>query len=357
MPSTERVRVLVVDDSALMRKLIADLLGTSPDMEVVGLARDAEQALALAIELRPDVVTLDVEMPGRSGLEVLPHLLAACPVPVLMVSALTHTGAEATVAALELGAVDYMPKPTRHQLAEMRACRDLLIAKVKAAARSRVIAPARSVPRARPAEPSRAPAEPRPVATGSKRPAGVVVVGISTGGPQALGQVLPALVPPFPPILIVQHMPASFTAVFARRLSQTCAFPVKEAEAGDRLLPDRILIAPGGRHMGIEQTGARARIALSDEAPVSGHRPSIDVLFQAAARAFGASTIGILMTGMGRDGVEGCKAILAAGGTTYGQDETTSVVYGMNKAAFVESAIVRQFTLDEFPRLIPTADG
>ena len=178
------------------------------------------------------------------------------------------------------------------------------------------------------------------------------VIGISTGGPQALSQIFPLLVPPLPPILVVQHMPAQFTGIFAERLNRYSTLTVKQAEEGDPVLPDQILIAPGGRHMGLTGHPPRVRVALSDQPPVSGHRPSIDVLFQSAARVYQSAAVGLLMTGMGRDGVEGCKAILAAGGFTLGQDEDTSVVYGMNKAAFLEGAVKAQFALDELPHVI-----
>jgi len=179
-----------------------------------------------------------------------------------------------------------------------------------------------------------------------------LVIGISTGGPQALSQVLPHLTPPAPPILIVQHMPAQFTGVFAARLDRYSALSVKEAAEGDLVLPNHVLVAPGGRHMALAGHAPRVRVTLSDNALVSGHKPSVDVLFQSAARIFQSATVGILMTGMGRDGVEGCKAILAAGGFTLGQDEATSVVYGMNKAAFIEGSIKTQFALDELAGIL-----
>jgi len=185
-------------------------------------------------------------------------------------------------------------------------------------------------------------------------------MGISTGGPQALSQILPLLTAPMPPILVVQHMIAQFTGVFANRLDHSCSLTIKEAAEGDLVFPNQILIAPGGRHMVVAGNLPRARISLSDDAPVSGHKPSVDVLFQSAARVYQAGVVGIIMTGMGRDGVDGCKTILAAGGFTLGQDEATSVVYGMNKAAFVEGALKAQFALDDLPgilkNLIPFRD-
>jgi two-component system, chemotaxis family, protein-glutamate methylesterase/glutaminase len=364
-PDQARIRVLIVDDSALMRRLLTDLLSSAPEIEIVGTARNGREAVVQAAQLKPDVITLDVEMPEVSGLEALPTLLAVHETPVVMVSALTQEGADVTLQALELGAVDFMPKPERNQLAEMRASRDLLVAKVLAASQSRVRRPRRSAgtsttSRAGGGSSSKERTSTRP----SMRPPGsppipasapsllCCVIGISTGGPQALSQVFPLLVPPLPPILVVQHMPAQFTGIFAERLNRYSTVAVKQAEEGDIVLPDRILIAPGGQHLRLAGHPPRVRVALSDEAPVSGHRPSIDVLFQSVALAYQSAAIGVLMTGMGRDGVHGCKAILAAGGFTLGQDEATSVVYGMNKAAFLEGAIRTQFALDELPHLI-----
>jgi two-component system chemotaxis response regulator CheB len=350
MTTDGRVRVLIVDDSALMRKLLADMLRSSPEIEVAGSARDGAEALDLAVRLRPDVITLDVEMPGLSGLEVLPALLEAHEAPVVMISALTQEGAEVTLRALELGAVDFLPKPGHHKFAELKASADLLISKILAAAQSHVRRSRPSAPRRPRPEPSGE--GPEGPATTSPRPMPCVVIGISTGGPQALSQTLPDLSPPIPPVLVVQHMPAQFTGAFAARLARLCSPVVKEAEEGDHVLPDRILIAPGGRHLTLIGRPPRVRVALTDGPLVSGHRPSIDMLFHSAAKVYASSAVGIIMTGMGRDGVEGCKRILTVGGVTFGQDEDSSVVYGMNKAAYLEGAVGRQFALDELPGII-----
>ncbi|APW61589.1 protein-glutamate methylesterase/protein-glutamine glutaminase [Paludisphaera borealis] len=345
------VRVLVVDDSALMRRLLTDLLSAAPGIEVVGTARDGREAVLKTAQLKPDVVTLDVEMPEISGLDALPAILAVHPVPVVMVSALTQEGAEVTLRALELGAVDFLPKPTKNQLAEMRAASDLLVAKVLDAAQSRVLGNRRAASSSRPARSAASPSSP---STSTPTVDGVVVIGISTGGPQALARVIPLLQPPSPPIVIVQHMPAQFTRVFADRLGRGSAVTVKEAAEGDLLIANRVLVAPGGRQLTLTGVPPRVRIALSDpsEPPVSGHRPSVDVLFKSAAKVYQGATVGVIMTGMGRDGVDGCKAILAAGGLTLGQDEETSVIYGMNKAAFLESAVAAQFPLDDLAAIL-----
>jgi two-component system, chemotaxis family, protein-glutamate methylesterase/glutaminase len=331
----------------LMRKLLADLLAEEPRIEVVGFARDGAEAVQQAARLKPDVVTLDVHMPVMSGLDALPALLDAHEAPVLMVSSLTQEGAEVTLAALELGAVDYLPKPERFQLAEMRNLGPLLVSKVLTASQSRVRR-ARgshiSRPAAWPVEPKAPPA----IVCGPM----IVVIGISTGGPQTLRDVFPSLTAPTPPIVVVQHMPPTFTEFLAQRLDRDCPVTVREARDGDRVVNNQILIAPGGRQLAIAGQPPRVHVALSDGPPVSGHKPSIDVLFQSAAQSFGTGAIGFLMTGMGRDGVAGCKAILASGGETYGQNEATSIVYGMNKAAYLEGAVTSQFAPEELPAII-----
>jgi two-component system chemotaxis response regulator CheB len=325
------------------------VLKSSPHIEVVGTARDGDEAITLATKLAPDVITLDIEMPGKSGLEILPTLLATHNPAVIMVSSFTQEGANVTLAALELGAFDFFPKPER--IARLREEDDLLIAKVHAAAQSRVHR--RAIPRlSMPVPGATSPRATAPDIAVRSNGMVCVLIGISAGGPQALGQVLPRFAPPIPPILIVQHMPAQFTQVFAERLDRICPYTVKEAVDGDKIVPGRILIAPGGRHLTVTGNATNASVALSDDAPVSSHRPSIDVLFRTGSRVYKSQTIGILMTGMGRDGVDGCKTILAGGGITFGQDEATSAVYGMNKIAMAEGAICSQFRLEGLPALI-----
>ena len=358
--STTPYRVLVVDDSALMRKLISDLIGSSPELEVVGFARDSIEAVEMTERLKPHAITLDVEMPGKSGLDALPDLLAVAPgAAIIMLSAHTQAGADVTLTALERGAIDFFPKPDKNQLAQIRENRDVLVAKIVAAVQSKV-------PRRRALDrPSSHPgigikglkADGR--ASDLDLPAvnasayHFIVIGISTGGPQTLGNVLPLIQFPLPPMLIVQHMPATFTAVFAERLNRACtAFQVKEAEEGDKIIGGQVLIAPGGRHMEVKGTATSPRIGLSDGPAVSNHRPSIDVLFKSASRVFGSSAAAFLMTGMGRDGVDGCKEVLARGGVAFGQDEASSVVYGMNKVALQEEALSKQFAIDQFPALV-----
>jgi two-component system chemotaxis response regulator CheB len=334
-----------------MRKLLSEILTSTGEIEVVGLARDGEEAISLAARLKPEVITLDVQMPGRSGVEILPDLLTAHEVPVVMVSALTREGADVTLAALEQGAVDYMPKPEKFQLTEMRQSGPQLVAKVLTAAQSRVRRN-RRIPRGR-IEPVSHDQKKEVPLQGLQGPRDIVaVIGISTGGPQTLAGILPLLEFPVPPILIVQHMPARFTEVFAERLNRSCPLLVKQAATGDPVLPGQILIAPGGRHVSVVGKPPKVVAELSDADPVSGHRPSIDVLFRTAAHVYGAGSIGFLMTGMGRDGVDGCQAIIASGGMTYAQDEATSIVYGMNKAAWLEGAARAQFQPEELPTIL-----
>jgi two-component system chemotaxis response regulator CheB len=374
-----------------MRRLLCDLLGACNEIEIIGTARNGREAVLQAAKLKPDVITLDVEMPEVSGLDALPTLLAVHEAPVVMVSALTQEGADVTLQALELGAVDFMPKPGRNQLAEMRSSSDVLISKVLTAAQSRVrrlrrggsagsastsvlAGSAQSLSLSTPGLPRQRnrpatvegelAARPQPSAASASIPSiatsianTCILIGISTGGPQALSQVFPLLNPPMPPILVVQHMPAQFTRVFAERLNRTSHLTIKEASEGDTIQPNHVLIAPGGLQMALVGHPPRVRVVLSDEGPVSGHKPSVDVLFESAARVYQSAAIGIIMTGMGRDGVEGCKALLGAGGFTLGQDEATSVVYGMNKAAFLEGALEAQFALDELVSILQNFAG
>jgi two-component system chemotaxis response regulator CheB len=357
--SEDPIRVLVVDDSALMRKVLSDLLASDARIEIVGTARDGIEAIELTRSKRPDVVTLDVEMPGLSGIDTIPALLAVREVPIVMVSAFTQEGAEVTLEALERGAVDFMPKPDKNQITQLRALREVLLNKVLTAAQSRVRRKPGRVPTASAPGATATAAQPRAVPPREERaerssvmPTMCVGIGISTGGPQTLTQTIAQLEPPIPPILVVQHMPAQFTSVLAQRLDRVGRVRVKEAADSDLVLPDQILIANGALHMTLIGRPPFVRVSLCDDPPVSGHKPSVDVLFKSLARIYQNHAVGIMMTGMGRDGVEGCKQILQAGGRTLGQDEATSIVYGMNKAAFEEGAIQSQFALEQLPSIL-----
>lgn len=360
------IRVLVVDDSALMRKHISSMLDSSPRIEVCGLARNGQEAVEQAAALAPDVITLDVDMPGMSGLETIPAILEARLVPIVMVSSLTQHGAEITFQSLSLGAVDFVTKPDSAIARDVQKVRDSLVNKIIDVAGSKVRRPAlrripgtQSSPAPSPTPSYTAPkvtAEPvptRPTPTASGRKAACVVIGISTGGPPALHEVLERLVPPFPPIVIVQHMPEKFTGPFAKRLDSVCPFRVAEAAEADIVTHSQVLIANGGKHLELRRTSSsRVICRLNDNPPVAGHKPSVDVLFESAAEAYRQDLVGVIMTGMGRDGVDGCKTILAKGGKTYGQDQATSVVYGMNKIAFREGGVQKEFALDELASIL-----
>ncbi len=323
------IRVLVVDDSAYMRFTIGKFLGETPGLTVVGAARDGREALDLIPQLKPDVITLDVEMPRLDGLSTLREIMATQPRPVIMLSSLTTDGARETVQALTLGAVDFVAKPVAK--ANMRTVMDEVVAKVRAAARARVAPP--SAAPARPARPFSAPAH---HANGSKSTRRltpqdkVVVIGSSTGGPRALNTVIPELAAGFPAaVLIVQHMPVGFTRSLADRLDQTAALRVKEAEPGDALEVGQILLAPGGFHMTLD---AQDRIALNQNPTVHGVRPAIDVTMTSVAQRYRSATIGVVLTGMGRDGTNGALLIRGAGGRVIAEAESSCVVWGMPRS-------------------------
>lgn len=347
------IRVLVVDDSLVMRQMISDILAAAPDIEVVGKATDGRQALKLFDEVQPDVVTLDIQMPGMDGLSTLDALLAKRPVAVIMASSLTQAGAAITLEALERGALDYVTKPT-DKSAVTKAFAIELIRKVRFAAASDVakilrLRRQRAQSVARPPAPAKVMAEPGE--TPSIQDA-CVAIGISTGGPPALVSLFREFKPPMPPILIVQHMPPQFTKPFAWRLNSISALTVKEAESGEPVRANHAYVAPGGYHMMVHGRPPAVRIRVFDGEPVSGHKPSVDVMMTSAAEVFGKRVLGVIMTGMGRDGAAGCRAIRNAGGYVLGQDEATSDVYGMNKVAFVEGNVDRQFALPDGARVI-----
>jgi len=322
-------RVLVVDDSSTMRRLISASLSADPELEVVGEAGDPLQAREAIKALNPDVITLDVEMPNMNGLDFLERIMRLRPMPVVMVSTLTSRGAEATLAALELGAVECVEKPGGADPIGFSR----LAEKVKIAARARV--------RARVAR-----VEPTP--TDTFAPADkIVAIGSSTGGVEALLNIVQRLPENCCPTVITQHMPASFTKSFAERLNRASAATVSEARDGDPLVPGRVYVAPGGDfHLEVEGTRhLRCRVTQGD--PVSGHSPSVDVLFSSVARSAKDHALGVILTGMGRDGARGLLAMRQAGARTLGQDEATCVVYGMPRAAFELGAVERQLPLEK----------
>ena len=330
------IRVLVVDDSALMRKLIPQMLAADESIEVVGTAMDGSFCLKKIEELKPNVVTLDLEMPGMNGIDTLKEIMRRQPVPVIVVSSHSTEGATVTMKALGLGAFDFVTKP-KDATAHMAETARELIAKVKAAAecklKPRMLSGIRSKPEKPPA-PSGAPNK-------------IVAIGVSTGGPQALEYVLSQLPGDFPAtIVVVQHMPDGFTDMFARRLDEVCPLRVKEAQSGDMLQAGRVLICPGSRHMKVKRLPLGDIVVLSDEPRVNGHRPSADVLLRSVAEEFKNNAVGVLMTGMGDDGAEGLGAIKKEGGMTIAQSEESCVVFGMPKAAIERGYVVRVVGLD-----------
>ena len=340
MPPQRPIRVLVVDDSAFMRLAISHALAEHPAIEVVGTASDGIEALEKVRALRPDVVTLDVEMPRMDGLEALAALMRDRPLPVVMLSSRTTAGAPATIRALELGAVDFVAKPAP-QVAGPRLLREDLTRAVLAAAQARPRPALRPVTAHRPLPAS--PVAPTARAEAAHHAECVVAIGCSTGGPRALMDVLPRLPGNLPAaVLVVQHMPAGFTRSLAERLNEASALEVREAEEGETPRPGHALIAPGGRHMRLD---ARGRITLDDGPTVHGVRPSVDVLFASLPPAFGSHCVAAVLTGMGCDGADGAAAIRAAGGRVIVEDEATCVVYGMPRAVAERGLADRQAPL------------
>jgi len=335
-----RVRVLVVDDSALMRKLISQIITRDSDIEVVGTAMDGAFGLKKIEDLKPDVVTLDLEMPRMDGMEMLRQITRKSRLPVIIVSALSTEGAMSTFKALAFGAFDFVAKPRDAASAHMDEIAQDLIDKIKAAARSK----------SRPLQPLVLPERVKahkPSPRGRREPAKIVAIGVSTGGPNALQYLLAKLPGDFAgSIIIVQHMPEGFTHMFANRLNESCAIDVKEAQSGDLLVAGRALICPGNRHIKVRRMPLGSIVVLTDDPRVNGHRPSVDVLFRSLAHELGSRAVGVLMTGMGEDGAAGLGLIKNAGGMTIAQSEESCVVFGMPKAAIERGFATRVVALD-----------
>ncbi|HDH99898.1 MAG: chemotaxis response regulator protein-glutamate methylesterase [Candidatus Latescibacterota bacterium] len=332
MKGAGRVRVLVVDDSAFMRRAISTVLESDPEIEVVGTAGDGLEALEKVKSLDPDLVTLDIEMPRMDGLTVLKHIMKEHPLPVLMVSSLTTEGADATLTALELGAVDFIPKDLSISLDIVRI-RHTLLEKVKAIAK-------RGLRR-------RAPTEPKILTPPPKRKFEVVAIGVSTGGPMSLQKVLTKLPADLPAgVLVVQHMPPKFTKSLAERLDRLSTFEVREAVDGDEVTPGRVLLAPGGRHLRVRRKG---EVEVGEEPFDALYKPSVDELMASVAEHYGPWGIGIIMTGMGHDGRNGIRLLKRKGGYIIAQDEASCVVYGMPRAIVEEGLADAILPLDEIP--------
>jgi len=322
--SAKRIKVLIVDDSALVRRILTDMLTSDPSMDVLGAAGDAYIAREKIKLLNPDVLTLDVEMPRMDGLTFLRNLMRLRPMPVIMVSSLTEHGAEVTLDALAIGAVDYLPKPKIDLAATLADYRDELIAKVKMAARTRVYS--REVPASMSADAVLAKqAAPRQLRTTER----IVAIGASTGGTEAIKEVLVQMPPDMPGIVITQHIPKLFSGAFARRMDSLCQMTVCEAQDGQQILRVHAYIAPGDKHLLVVRDGARYMCRLDEGEPVNRHKPSVDVLFRSVAQQAGRNAIGVILTGMGKDGALGLKEMREAGSPTIAQDEATSMVWGM----------------------------
>ena len=320
-----KIKVLVIDDSALIRSVMREVINSQPDMEVVGTAPDPIAARDMIKALNPDVLTLDVEMPKMNGLEFLEKLMRLRPMPVIMVSTLTAKGSEVTLQALELGALDFVAKPklgVQEGLAELG---DELSEKIRAAARAHLRRHGLAAATKEPAKPLAA----KLLNTTEK----LIFIGSSTGGTEALKEVLTRLPADTPGVLVTQHMPEAFTKSFAARLDSLCAMTVKEAVHNERVLPGHVYIAPGHSHLLVKKSGAYYYTELSQAAPVNRHRPSVDVLFDSAARVAGPNALGVILTGMGKDGAAGMMEMRNAGAHTVAQDEASCVVFGMPRAA------------------------
>lgn len=337
------IRVLVVDDSAIIRSIVRASLTTHPRIQVVGMAADGVEALKQMSSLRPDVVTLDVEMPRLNGIGVLQRAAGKLPVAFVMVSTLTQTGAQVTFEALNKGAFDYVTKPQSASQVNRPAFQRELVRKVLAAARAK--GKTRRIMR-------QGPSGAAPQLPPNKARGWVVAIGISCGGPQTLHKMLPAFPSDFVPIVVTQHMPAQFTASFAQHLNSACAMQVREARNGEPLEHGTILVAPGSHHLKVVRRGARLVTELDGGAPVSGHRPSVDALFSSVAKACASRAVGVIMTGMGADGAQGIVALANAGARTVGQDQQTSLVYGMPKAAAATGKLQHVATLSQIPTVI-----
>jgi two-component system chemotaxis response regulator CheB len=336
----ERTRVLVVDDSALMRKLIPMILERDPDIEVVGTAMDGAFALKKIAELRPDVVTLDLEMPRMDGIETLRTIMRDVPLPVIVFSTHSKEGAYSTFKALALGAIDFVAKPKDAAAGNLDPVASQLAEKIKVAKRA-------GAPKALPKVELEIPAPRKNRVRSALPPSRIIAIGISTGGPNALQYVLSQIPGDFPAtFVIVQHMPEGFTDMFARRLDECCALDVQEAKSGDLLIAGRVLICPGNRHMLVRRMPRGEMAVLSDGPTINGHRPSVDVLFHSVAQEFALTAVGVLMTGMGDDGAEGLGAIKAAGGMTIAQSEETCVVGGMPRTAITKGYANKIVPLD-----------
>lgn len=334
------LRVLIVDDSPFIRRILSDWIKDEPDLRVIGTAGNGQEGIDLAKELKPDVITMDFEMPKRDGLSALEEIMRVQPTPVIMVSSHTVQGAQVTMKALELGALDFVTKPQGATSLKFLGSRDELLAKLRA---SRVASLR-----------THAPISSRPAAVRGTTDK-VVVVASSTGGPRALATFFESLPKGFPaPILLVQHMPSGFTESLAKRLNSIGTVPCKEAAEGDRVVPGMALLAPGGKHMTVGKDGV---IHLNEEPSIHGVRPAADYLFKSAAAAYGRRCVGLVMTGMGKDGAEGALELKKLGCTVFGESESSCTIYGMPRAAKEIGAVKAEYPIGELASVLTNELG
>jgi len=333
-----RIKVLCVDDSALIRKLLTEIVNKQPDMEMVATAPDPLIARDYIKQYKPDVITLDVEMPKMDGLDFLERLMRLHPLPVIMISSLTNKGSEITLTALELGAVDFVAKPQMQLKEVMTQYSNIIADKIRAASKARIL------PRNGRTTLTKIISTPL---TGSEK---IIAVGSSTGGTDALNRLLTPLPRNSPGLVIAQHMPPGFTGSFAKRLDKSCQISVKEAEDGDRVLPGHAYIAPGALHMELARSGANYIVKLNDSTPVNRHRPSVDVLFKSVAKTAGKNALGVILTGMGNDGAQGLLDMRNSGAYTLAQSEASCVIFGMPREAIALNAAAEIVDLDDMPQ-------
>jgi len=345
-PAKGRIRVLVIDDSALIRSLLTQVINKQPDMTVVGAAPDPYVAREMIRELDPDVITLDIEMPRMDGIEFLEKLMRLRPMPVLMLSTLTEKGADVTLRALELGAIDFVTKPKLEIATGLERGAQEIVDKLRIAAAAQV---RRVVPRV---AAQGAPVASRPISARASTEK-IIAIGASTGGTEMIKAILTQLPADSPGILITQHMPVGFTRSFAARLDGLCRIRVKEAEHKERVLPGHAYIAPGAQHLLVQRSGANYVVALSDDEPVNRHRPSVEVLFRSVAKNVGGNALGVMLSGMGKDGATAMNEMKLAGAHNIAQSEATCVVFGMPKEAIAAGGVDEVLAIDEIaPRLI-----
>lgn len=351
MSKANPIRVLIIDDSALVRQMLSEILGSDPDIEVVDTAQDPLVAREKIKKYNPDVLTLDVEMPRMDGITFLGNLMRLRPMPVVMISSLTEKGGDLTLQALELGAVDFVSKPkvdVQHGLEEYG---EEIRAKVKTAAKAHV-RQLRDMPSASPKLSADAILTTASGKRHFKTTDRIIAIGASTGGTEAIKEVLLRMTPDAPGIVITQHIPEAFSAPFAKRMNNAAAMTVYEAQDGQQILPGHVYIAPGGRHLLVERDGARYVCRLNDGPPVSRHKPSVDVLFRSVAVNVGPNAVGVILTGMGDDGAEGMREMKEAGAQTIAQDERTSVVWGMPGEAVARGVVDCILPLEKIPAKI-----